>query len=149
MKYDTIIIGGGLSGLIAGVKLATQKQKVAIITSGQSALHFYSGSFGLLSHDEDGNDLTNPLEAIPLLPPTHPYSKIGLTSIPALAEEGKKIFADAGLTLVGNASKNHYRLTPLGFCEPTWLTMSDYALCENPAEVGCPDFLPTVSQDTE
>ena len=136
MKYDTIIIGGGLSGLIAGVKLATQKQKVAIITSGQSALHFYSGSFGLLSHDEDGNDLTNPLEAIPLLPPTHPYSKIGLTSIPALAEEGKKIFADAGLTLVGNASKNHYRLTPLGFCEPTWLTMSDYALCENPAEVG-------------
>lgn len=136
MKYDTIIIGGGLSGLMAGVKLAAHKQKVAIISSGHSALHFYSGSFGLLSHDADGNDLTNPLEAISSLPSSHPYSKIGAGAIPALASEAKKLFADAGLTLVGDASRNHYRLTPLGFCEPTWLTMDDYAICENPAEVG-------------
>ena len=50
MKYDTIIIGGGLSGLLAGVKLARSGSKVAIISSGQSALHFHSGSFGLLGH---------------------------------------------------------------------------------------------------
>jgi len=45
MKFQTIIIGGGLSGLIAGIKLLKAGRKVAIISSGQSALHFCSGSF--------------------------------------------------------------------------------------------------------
>ena len=135
MKYDTIIIGGGLSGLIAGVRLARSGRKVAIISSGQSALHFYSGSFGLLGN-VDGKELLHPLDAIGSLPPGHPYSKIGAASIPALADEAKRILADAGLTFVGDASKNHFRLTPLGLCEPTWLTMDDYAICEDPSEIG-------------
>lgn len=135
MKYDTIIIGGGLSGLMAGVRLSRSGRKVAIISSGQSAMHFYSGSFGLLSH-ADGKELVNPLEAIGSLSPGHPYSKIGVEAIPSLADEAKRIFSDAGLTIVGDASKNHYRLTPLGLCEPSWLTMDDYATCEDPAEIG-------------
>ena len=135
MKYDTIIIGGGLSGLMAGVKLARSGSKVAIISSGQSALHFYSGSFGLLGH-ADGKELLHPLEAIGTLPAGHPYSKIGAESIPALADDAKQIFADAGLTFIGDSSKNHFRLTPLGLCEPSWLTMDDYATCENPSETG-------------
>lgn len=40
MKFDTIIIGGGLSGLTAAITAAEQGQHVAIISSGQSALHF-------------------------------------------------------------------------------------------------------------
>lgn len=135
MKYDTIIIGGGLSGLMAGVKLARSGCKVAIISSGQSALHFHSGSFGLLGH-ADGKELLHPLEAIGTLPAGHPYSKIGAESIPALADDAKQIFADAGLTFIGDSSKNHFRLTPLGLCEPSWLTMDDYATCENPSETG-------------
>ena len=47
MKYNTIIIGGGMGGLITGISLLRQGQKVAVISSGQSALHFNSGSFGL------------------------------------------------------------------------------------------------------
>lgn len=135
MKYDTIIIGGGLSGLMAGVKLAREAQKVAIISSGQSALHFYSGSFGLLGH-AGGKELLHPLDAIGSLPPAHPYSKIGLDNIRPLADEAKRILEDAGLTFKGDPSKNHFRVTPLGLCEPTWLTMDDYATCEDPSQMG-------------
>ena len=48
MKFDYIIIGGGLCGLSAGIRLAEQGKKTAIVSSGQSALHFCAGSFGLL-----------------------------------------------------------------------------------------------------
>ena len=49
MKFDTIIIGGGLSGLTAGITLAEHGQKCLMVSAGQSALHFFAGSFELLA----------------------------------------------------------------------------------------------------
>jgi glycerol-3-phosphate dehydrogenase subunit B len=40
MKFDNIIIGGGLSGLTCGITLAKAGKKVAVITAGQSTLPF-------------------------------------------------------------------------------------------------------------
>ena len=51
MRYDTIIIGGGLSGLTAGITLAKAGQKVCIVSAGQSSLHFilaHSTSWGTM-----------------------------------------------------------------------------------------------------
>ena len=81
MKFDTIIIGGGLSGLVAGIDLSRKGHKCLIVSSGQSALHFFSGSFELCSLAD------NPYEGIATLGEGHPYSKIGAENIADLAVE--------------------------------------------------------------
>lgn len=49
MKFDTVIIGGGLAGMVAGITLQKAGQQTAIISTGQNALHFFSGSFESLN----------------------------------------------------------------------------------------------------
>ena len=127
MKYDTIIIGGGMGGLVTGISLLRQGQKVAVISAGQSALHFNSGSFGLYGR-HNGNEITEkPLDYIRQLPESHPYSKVGYSNIERYLPQVKPLFAEMGITLHGSSDSNHYRLTPLGMFKPAWLSMEGYA----------------------
>lgn len=126
MRFDTIIIGGGLAGLVCGIKLQKAGKKCAIVSAGQSAMHFSSGTFDLLGRLQDGTAVDSPLEAMASLPAEHPYSILGIDKVKKHAEEAVAFFEGCGIKVSGDASKNSWRVTPTGERKPSWLTLGDF-----------------------
>ncbi len=126
MKFDTVIIGGGLSGLVCGIRLQKAGKKCAIVSAGQSALHFSSGTFDLLGRLPDGTPVENPSESLGSLSPEHPYSILGAETVLKYAGQAKAFFADCGIKVEGDAEKNSWRITAAGERKPAWLTLGDF-----------------------
>lgn len=132
MKFDTVIIGGGLSGLTAGIELARAGRKTAIVSAGQSALHFSSGSMELLGYDAQGAPVEHPLEAVDALPDNHPYKLLGRERMEQLLARVEPLFSATGVKVSGTHERNHWRLTPVGEVKPAWLTIEDYLTLDTP-----------------
>lgn len=126
MRFDTIIIGGGLAGLVCGIKLQKAGKKCAIVSAGQSAMHFSSGAFDLLGRLPDGTQVVSPLDAMASLPMEHPYSIIGTEQVAGYTAKAKEFFAGCGIKVNGDASRNSWRVTPTGERKAAWLTLSDF-----------------------
>ncbi len=134
MKFDTIVIGGGMAGLSAALRLAEASQKTLLMASGQSALHFSSGSVDLL---ESEGDPRAALPAFMAAHPDHPYSKVGLTNIEASLADLQRHCHEQGLPLF-RQERNHQRLTPIGTLKSTWLSPET---CACVTEAPAPDAL--------
>lgn len=126
MRFDTVIIGGGLAGLICGIRLQKAGKKCAIISAGQSAMHFSSGTFDLLGRMPDGTPVSDPLEAVRKLDKDHPYSIIGAETVVGYAAEVPGFLDSCGIKVKGNNETNSWRITPTGERKPAWLTLSDF-----------------------
>ncbi len=118
MKFDSIVIGGGMAGLSAALRLAEAGQKTLLMASGQSALHFSSGSVDLL---ESEGDPRAALPAFMAAHPDHPYSKVGMQNIEGSLADLQRHCAEEGLPLI-RQEHNHHRLTPIGTLKSTWLS---------------------------
>lgn len=132
MRFNTIIMGAGLSGLTAGLSLQQAGQKVAIMAGGQCRLHFSGGSFDLLGYDGQGQPVSNPVEAIAALDANHPYKKVA--DVAALASQAQQLLAQCGIATTGTATRNHWRLTPVGLTRPTWLTIDGMVALDAPGQ---------------
>ena len=156
MKFDVVIIGGGLSSLVCGIKLQKAGKKCLMVSAGQNALHFSSGAFGLLGKLPDGTDVVEPLSAVEALPSEHPYSKIGKRRLSEYVASVPGFFSECGVTLhpvpstgsgirpdtasvsavtepvevveATGTIRNGYRITALGTLKPAWLAMDDVTL---------------------
>jgi len=127
VKFDTIIIGGGLSGLTCGIRLSQAGKKVAVVSSGLNSQNFASGSIDLFGFNPDGSLSKNPFDDIRTMIASdtgkkHPYSKIGADKIKESVEFLSAVSAEHGLTLYSTENKNHYKITPLGTTRPTYLS---------------------------
>lgn len=126
-RYDTIVVGGGVAGLMSGIALAESGRSVALFVGGRSSLDYFSGSFELLNEGMDG---------LGSLPSTHPYTIIGAERIVRYTERAKEIFASAGMPLIGGGERCEWRITPLGALKRVWLSLEEFATISDAAEYG-------------
>jgi len=133
MKFDVVIVGGGLGGLVCGVRLQRSGLRCVIVSGGQNSMHFSSGAFGLLSHLPDGTPVDDPIGAIERLPAGHPYRILGKERVVTYALSIKEFFASVGIPLVGDPLSNSYMITPVGRLKRTWLALSDVTLLKDPS----------------
>lgn len=129
MRFDTVIVGGGLAGFACGLALQKAGQRTAVVSVGQSTLHFSSGALELLG-SVSGQEVGAPLDAVKLLPDGHPYRKLG-DSFARYAELAEGLLSSVGIAWRGSSRANHYRLTPLGGLRPAWLSVEDIAVVDH------------------
>jgi len=121
-EYDAVVVGGGVSGIIACLKLNSRGFKTALISRGDPACCLSTGCIDVFSRTD------SPLDGIRGLPPEHPYSLVGRKGVADALSYFLTVMDEAGLPYEGSPRKNRRILTPIGNQKTTCLvpkTMAD------------------------
>jgi glycerol-3-phosphate dehydrogenase subunit B len=133
---DVLVIGGGMAGLVAGIRSQESGAKTALIRKGQSATSYSSGAIDVSGYLPGGSQqllsAREGIRAITSLYPLHPYSILGFGSadnndIPGLAIERvnqavewlMKHLKSTPAQLYGGIDSNLEGLTLAGTKKPT------------------------------
>jgi glycerol-3-phosphate dehydrogenase subunit B len=125
MKYDVVIIGGGMSGLMSSIYLSSKGYNIALVSKGDPNCSISSGCIDLLSSDN------NPLSETEKLPSEHPYQIAGKENVAESFAYFQKIMNDAGLPYVGDITKNRTILSPLAIPRQTALVPPGMEAADN------------------
>ena len=74
---DVLVIGAGMSGLVAALAAARRGRKVTVLSRGVGALAIGSGCVDILGYVNGQAVSGHPLDAIGSLPAAHPYRLLG------------------------------------------------------------------------
>lgn len=131
-NLDVVVIGAGLSGLIAAARAAEQGEKVLLIAKGMGVVELSSGCIDLWGYclDQPEQVCQRPLDEIAKLVavnPEHPYAKVR-----DVLEESlnffRQICLDNGCPYLENRSGNWLLPTTLGMVRPTYLAPASMAV---------------------
>ena len=106
--YDVVIIGGGMSGMMAAIALADMGRKIAVVSKGDPVCCLSTGCIDVLATDGD------PLKGVGSLPDNHPYHLVGENAIRESLEMFRDIMSEGGMPYVGDVRVNRTILTPIG-----------------------------------
>lgn len=115
---DLIVIGAGLSGLMAAYTAAQAGLRVQVIAKGLGSMHWAGGSIDVLGYlaDKPQGAVKRPLQAIASLAqgePQHPYALIGVDCVKDAIDSFARLIHDAGLPYVGAGYDSLHAPAPL------------------------------------
>ena len=112
-----VVIGAGLAGLSAALRLAQSGVRVTLATKGPGGLQLSQGTIDVLGYSPDR--VERPLEALDGLPEDHPYASVGADRV---AEAVSWLADELGPELlVGDPAVNMHLPTAVGAIRPTAL----------------------------
>jgi glycerol-3-phosphate dehydrogenase subunit B len=122
---DLLVIGAGLSGMMAAYTAAKAGLRVRVIAKGLGSMHWTAGGVDLLGYlpgEEDA--VMTPLTALGALPPHHPYRILGQEGVTAALALFQEIMEQADLAYMGapSADSNLSLPSPVGATRPVYLT---------------------------
>lgn len=120
-KDDVIVIGGGLSGLIAAAASAKRGKKVTLLSFGMGTLTIGSGIIDILGYDNDAAIVSNPEEGVNMVDEDHPYHKIGLQAVTEAVEFFLNLCREEMYPYIGNLNQMKWIPTAAGTLKPTCL----------------------------
>lgn len=120
MNYDTIVIGVGLAGLTAALRLADEGARVLVIATGVGSTHLAPATIDVLGFD--GGWVQSPARALPAFAaanPDHPYARLS----PQLVAESVDWLKSRlpGMGFQGSAEENFLLPTAVGAVKPSSL----------------------------
>ncbi|HIQ05120.1 MAG TPA: glycerol-3-phosphate dehydrogenase subunit GlpB [Anaerolineae bacterium] len=123
MHYDTIVIGAGMSGLMAAGELAVAGQRVLLLAAGAGALPLASACIDVLGFDGE-HWVRSPEEALPDFLeryPNHPYARLGLGRLRDALRAFLSSPVGQQLGYQGSLEDNFWLPTAIGAARPTCL----------------------------
>ncbi len=122
MTYDVIVIGVGLAGLTAGLRLAQEGRRVLLLAKGVGGTHLGSGTIDVLGYSE--GLVEHPATVLPALlaaRPNHPYARVSPPALTAAAEWLMRTLDAQGYPFTGSLDDNLLLPTAIGAVKPAAL----------------------------
>ena len=106
MNTDLLVIGAGLSGLMAAYTAARAGLRVQVVAKGLGAMHWAAGTVDVLGYaaEQPARPVKRPLDAIQALArahPEHPYALLGSHQVQAALDDFTALAAELGLPYGG------------------------------------------------
>ena len=120
-KTDVIVIGGGMSGLMAAAAAASRGKQVTLLTKGVGTIAIGGGTVDVLGCQEDGMPLGSPAEGLTGLDDSHPYARIGQERLQTALRFFLEICAQEEYSYLGSLDGQQWLPTVAGTLKPSCL----------------------------
>lgn len=122
---DLIVIGAGLSGMMAAYTAAKAGLTVRVVAKGLGSIHWSAGTIDVLGYlpEAYGVGVKRPFSTIPSLHPEHPYALMGDEAIAHALATFVELSKEIGVPYGGatSAGDNLQLPSPVGAARPTYL----------------------------